>query len=66
MNNEQIGTCFACNAPIYAGGPRHGIWRYILPPRITRTCVCFDMILYSLVTGVHMLGALVMMPVREE
>lgn len=70
MENEQIGTCHTCKAPIYAGEPRRGIWRFVLPPRITRTCACFDVILYTiqhgLVTGTPMPGALALMPVREE
>lgn len=70
MKRELIGKCFACHAPIYAGKSRRGIWRVLLPPRITRTCQCFDVILgtiqHSLVTGAPMPGALVMMPVRED
>lgn len=69
-SNKQIGTCSLCHAPIYAGEPRRGIWRRVLPPRIVRTCVCYDVILssiqYCLVTGAHMPGALAMMPVRED
>lgn len=70
MDNEQIGACNTCKAPIYAGEPRRGIWRVLLPPRITRTCQCLDVMLstiqHSLVMGAPMLGALVMMPVRED
>lgn len=70
MKSESIGHCFACHAPIYAGEPRRGIWRLLLPPRIVRTCICFDVILgsiqHSLVMGAPMPGALVMMPGREE
>lgn len=44
---EQIGACPFCNALIYAGAPRRGIWRRLLPPRITRTCACLDVALYS-------------------
>lgn len=70
MSNEQIGKCSLCHAAIYAGQPRRGIWRYVLPPRVVRTCVCFDVILcsiqHSLVTGAPMPGALVIMPVRED
>ena len=70
MSNKQIGKCSLCHAPIYAGEPRRGIWRLLLPPRITRTCVCFDVMLstiqHSLVMGAPMPGALVLMPVREE
>lgn len=70
MSNEQIGACYVCDAPIYAGEPRCGIWRLLLPPRITRTCVCFDVILasmqWSLLHNSMMPGALALMPVREE
>lgn len=70
MKNEPIGKCFVCQAPIYAGEPRRGIWRVLLPPRITRTCICFDVILgtiqYSLVMGAPILGGLALMPIREE
>lgn len=45
--SEPIGTCPFCDAPMYAGAPRRGIWRVILPPRIERTCQCIDTILYS-------------------
>lgn len=65
MKSEPIGKCFACDAPIYAGEPRWGIWRLLLPPRIVRTCQCFDVILGSIQHSLVM-GALVMMPVREE
>jgi hypothetical protein len=67
---NEIGKCSMCQAAIYAGEPRKGIWRFVLPPRIVRTCVCFDVILgniqYSLVTGAPMVGALALMPVCED
>lgn len=65
-----IGQCSLCRAPIYQGQSRHGVWRFVLPPRIVRTCICFDVILgtiqHSLVTGTSMPGALALMPVRED
>lgn len=70
MDNTPIGHCSYCNAPIYAGEPRRGIWRYVLPPRIVRTCICFDVILasmqFSLLHNSMMPGALALMPVRDH
>lgn len=70
QNNQPIGKCFVCQAPIYAGEPRRGVWRVLLPPRVVRTCVCFDMIRYgiqqSLMMGAPMPSTLVMMPRRED
>lgn len=70
MSNEPIGKCFACKAPIYAGEPRRGIWRLLLPPRVERTCECFDVILATMQFGLlhhsMMPGALALMPVRED
>jgi len=69
MDEKPIGKCSLCDAPIYAGKLRRGIWRRLLPPRITRTCICFDVILYSiqysLITGTMMPSALALMPRRE-
>jgi hypothetical protein len=68
--NEPISKCSLCYAPIYAGEPRRGIWRRVLPPRIVRTCVCYDVILgsiqYCLIHNTMMPGALALMPVRED
>ncbi len=67
---ELIGKCFACDAPIYQGNLRRGIWRRLLPPRITRTCICFDVILgsiqYCLIHNTMIPGALALMSVRED
>jgi hypothetical protein len=69
-SNEPIGACSLCHAPIYAGEPRRGIWRRVQPPRIVRTCICYDVILgsiqYCLIHNTMMPGALALMPVRED
>ena len=70
VSNKPIGACSICHEPIYAGQPRRGIWRFVLPPRIVRTCMCFDVmtstIQHALVTGSPLVGAMAMMPRRDD